>query len=53
MIRKAAGSDLASIRDCAQAAYARYVDRIGRKPVPMVADFATLIDNGFVDVDAG
>ncbi|TNF86522.1 MAG: GNAT family N-acetyltransferase [Gammaproteobacteria bacterium] len=51
MIRKAAGPDLASIRDCAQAAYAGYVDRIGRKPAPMVADFATLIDNGYVDVD--
>ena len=53
MIRKAVGPDLASIRDFAQPAYARYAERIGRKPAPMVADFATLIDNGFVDVDAG
>jgi ribosomal protein S18 acetylase RimI-like enzyme len=53
MIRKAVGSDLASIRDCARAAYAKYVDRIGRKPAPMVADFAILIDKGVVDVDVG
>ncbi len=51
MIRQARFSDLDAIRRCAEAAYAKYVDRIGRKPAPMVADFAALIESGSVRVD--
>ena len=53
MIRKAAGPDLPWIRECARAAYAKYVERIGREPAPMVADFAALIDRGWIDVAVG
>ena len=53
MIRKAVESDLASVRRCAEAAYAKYVNRIGRKPAPMTADFAAQIDNGSVYVEVG
>lgn len=43
-IRKADLSDLPAIKACAVGAYAIYVERIGRKPAPMVADFATAIE---------
>ena len=43
-IRKAAHSDLPEIETCATEAYAMYVDRIGREPAPMVADFASAIE---------
>lgn len=49
-IRAARASDLDAIRACAEAAYAPYIDRIGRKPAPMVADFATHIVAGQVHV---
>lgn len=50
MIRKATASDEAEIRACAEQAYARYVPLIGRKPAPMVADFAAQIASGIVHV---
>ena len=55
MIRKAVSGDEAAIRACAENAYARYVSAIGRKPAPMVADFATQIAMGqvYVAVDEG
>lgn len=40
MIRLAEVHDAPNLRDCAEQAYARYVPVIGRKPAPMVADFA-------------
>ncbi len=54
MIRHAATSDLDAIQRCAEAAYAKYVERIGRKPAPMVADFERLIEQNsvVVEVDA-
>ena len=45
-IRKASHADLAQVENCAVAAYQMYVERIGRKPAPMVADFAALIEAG-------
>lgn len=42
-IRLARVDDLAAIQNCARRAYIHYVDRIGREPAPMVADFAGLI----------
>ena len=50
MIRQAEARDEAAIRDCAEQAYARYVPLIGRKPAPMVADFAAQIAAGDVYV---
>ncbi len=49
-IRRAAPTDCEFVTGCARAAYATYVDRIGREPAPMVADFETLIRNGSVYV---
>jgi ribosomal protein S18 acetylase RimI-like enzyme len=45
-IRRATKSDLPGIQDCALAAYRMYVERIGRDPAPMVADFAASIEDG-------
>lgn len=50
MIRPAAPSDEPAVRDCAERAYAQYVEAIGRKPAPMVADFAARIAEGLVQV---
>jgi len=48
MIRKAEASDEPAVRSCAEQAYARYVPLIGRKPAPMLADFAAQIAAGEV-----
>jgi GNAT superfamily N-acetyltransferase len=50
VIRKAAASDESAIRACAEAAYGRYVAAIGKKPAPMVSDFAAQIDAGRIHV---
>ncbi len=50
MIRPALAGDEAGIRDCAARAYARYVALIGRKPAPMLADFAAQIARRAVHV---
>ena len=50
MVRIAESSDEPEIRDCAEQAYARYVPLMGRKPAPMVADFAAQIAAGEVYV---
>lgn len=42
-IRLANESDLPFIRDCATAAYEMYVERMGKRPAPMVADFAHIV----------
>ena len=43
MIRLAIPSDAASCQKIAEAAYGKYVVRMGKKPAPMVADFANHI----------
>lgn len=43
MIRVANKDDEAAIRACADGAYSRYIGAIGRKPAPMIADFAAQI----------
>lgn len=43
VIRKTRPADLDQVKACAVAAYTRYIERIGRKPAPMVADFAAAI----------
>lgn len=52
-IRKATSADEPSVRLCAEDAYEQYVDAIGKKPAPMVADFGSLIASGSVYVAAG
>ncbi|SMO78447.1 Acetyltransferase (GNAT) family protein [Thalassovita litoralis] len=55
MIRQATAEDETAIRQCAEAAYVRYVPLIGQKPAPMIADFARQIAQGrvFVSVRDG
>jgi ribosomal protein S18 acetylase RimI-like enzyme len=45
VIRKATDADLDQVKACAVAAYTRYIERIGKKPAPMVADFAAAIES--------
>ena len=45
-IRPGTVSDLEQIKACAEAAYEGYIDRIGKKPAPMVADFLSAIHAG-------
>lgn len=44
--RPARAGDLSAVRRVAEAAYRPYVDRIGRPPAPMAADYADLIATG-------
>src|SRR5262249_40521721 len=50
MIRRAIEGDVARIVAIARAAYIKYVPRIGREPLPMLADFAGEIAAGHVVV---
>ena len=52
-IRKAFMSDIDWVKTCAHRAYEIYIDRIGRKPAPMVADFEAAIEAGHLHVLAG
>ncbi len=47
-IRKAVAGDLPKVKACAHEAYLKYLERMGRKPPPMVADFDKLICEGLV-----
>ncbi len=49
-IRSAVRSDLSGIKSCALAAYSLYIERIGREPAPMIADFAASIEAGHLFV---
>lgn len=49
-IRPATGGDLGFLEGCAEAAYAQYVERIGRKPAPMTADFEAPLAAGLIHV---
>lgn len=49
-IREAQTTDESAVRTCAEDAYEQYVVAIGKKPAPMVADFASLIASGSVHV---
>ena len=52
-IRPAYPGDLPAIEACVAAAYAPYVSRIGKKPAPMLADYAGLVAGGRVHVLEG
>ncbi len=47
-IRPALPDDAAAVTACVRAAYLGYVERIGREPAPMGADYAALITAGAV-----
>ncbi|MEM9044548.1 MAG: GNAT family N-acetyltransferase [Pseudomonadota bacterium] len=47
-IRKATPEDVDAVRSIVEAAYEPYVAAIGRKPAPMVADFAAQIAKGHI-----
>lgn len=49
-IRAAGDDDLDAVRRCVDAAFAPYVDRIGRQPAPMLQNYAALIRAGEVRV---
>lgn len=49
-LRPAQSDDVAGVESCAHAAYVGYVDAIGKKPAPMVADFGELIEQKHVTV---
>ena len=49
-IRPAVPSDREAVERCVHDAYAHYVSRIGRKPLPMTADYGRLIAAGAVHV---
>lgn len=49
-VRTATVDDLDQVVACVNAAYAKYVPRIGREPAPMLADYPNLIGSGFVHV---
>ncbi len=51
-IRAATPDDVAAVRACAEAAYEIYVEAIGQKPAPMVADFAAAQAAGHLHVAA-
>lgn len=51
MIIIAKNSDFTAIKRCAELAYEPYVEAIGRKPAPMVADFAKLISEKKVYIE--
>jgi GNAT superfamily N-acetyltransferase len=47
-IRAAEAADVGAVADIALKAFDRYVERIGRPPAPMLADYAQLIAGGWV-----
>lgn len=49
-IRLATAEDVPAVRTCAKDAYAQYVAELGRKPMPMVADFMAFQDAGHLYV---
>ena len=50
MIRRARAEDRAAVEAIVHAAYAIYIDRIGKPPGPMLDDYARLIADGLVSV---
>lgn len=49
-IRKAVLSDEKAVINCVNASYEKYIERIGKKPGPMMDDYALLIGEGNVFV---
>lgn len=49
-IRLAAPEECSIVSQCVNDAYLKYVERIGKKPAPMLADYRHLINSGLVHV---
>ena len=49
-IRRATSADLEGVKALVEEAYSLYIVRIGRKPGPMLDDYAALISDGLVSV---
>jgi N-acetylglutamate synthase-like GNAT family acetyltransferase len=47
-IRRATTADLTGIRQLISDAYAKYIERIGRPPAPMTADYAAALEDSRV-----
>jgi ribosomal protein S18 acetylase RimI-like enzyme len=47
-IRPARPQDRPAIERCVEAAYGQYIERMGKRPAPMLADYAALIASGVV-----
>ena len=45
-IRPADGGDIPAVIGCVRAAYAKYVERIGKEPAPMREDHSAAIEAG-------
>ncbi|MGI8549559.1 MAG: GNAT family N-acetyltransferase [Dehalococcoidia bacterium] len=52
MIRPAEIDEQHMVAECVNAAYSKYIERMGRAPAPMLADYTALIRNGIVYVMA-
>ena len=50
VLRPAIGDDVPAITDCVNAAYAKWVPRVGRKPAPMLDDYAEVVKEADVVV---
>ena len=50
VIRRAVASDQHAVIECVRAAYGNYIERLGKPPAPMLADYAALIAEGVVYV---
>jgi GNAT superfamily N-acetyltransferase len=47
-LRRATAADATAVAQLAEAAYEKYIERIGRRPAPMDADYAALIGDANV-----
>ena len=52
IIRNASIQDLDVIREIALNAYEQYVDIVGKKPAPMIANFSEHLENDIVFVES-
>ena len=50
VMRRADASDVDSIVRCVHSAYEPYIERMGRQPAPMLADYRRLVQDGVVIV---
>jgi len=50
LIRPATANDIATIEAIVQAAYSPYIERIGRKPGPMLEDYRQQVEAGRIQV---
>ena len=49
-LKPATLEDLDFVQNCAVAAYEKYVERMGKRPAPMVADFTRSIEGGQLEI---